>query len=158
MGMAEHFSGVVLVRTNGTRPQVLIQEYIYHNTTQIKFPGGTNENRPGENPTVTANREFLEETGLLLNDELVLIFEDRSIPGHAKFFYLAANAEGEVRTRLKEDDGEEDLLPPTWVDVDKALITTIYHTHKPALRKAMSHMAQKNEDWGWLCRRLANLF
>jgi 8-oxo-dGTP pyrophosphatase MutT (NUDIX family) len=158
MGMAEHFSGVVLVRKEGAKPQVLIQPYLYRGQFQVKFPGGTNEGRPGENPETTACREVLEETSLLLSGRLVLIHEEKIPPNHTKRFYVTNSAVGNMRTKVKLDDGEEDLLPPEWREVNESLVREMFPSHRPALLAAINHMAPKDPDWGWVWLRLAHLF
>lgn len=150
-----HFSGVIIARENGQRPEVLIQPYLWRGWRQTKFPGGMNEE--GESPLDTAVREARQEIQLEIaasDLEQVHEFAPGNDPNHKKHFFVTVRFGGSPRERPIKDNGGEDLAPPEWREVTAELLRTLLGQHRLALQRAMPVLARKLESFHWRARRL----
>jgi ADP-ribose pyrophosphatase YjhB (NUDIX family) len=133
------FAGGIVYRPGEDGLEYLVIEYDSGQGIQIKFPGGTNNDHPGEPIFDTLCREYPDETGLRLHDPKPVHSESKKQTGggeHHKIWFTAAfeQCEGELRTEPKKDGG--DLLSPPFWRTYQELKGKIYYTHAKALEKA----------------------
>jgi len=111
---------------------------------QTKFPGGSNDDMPGEVESDTLAREIKEETFLELKEEVSIprpIFGP--IPGerYPRKFYLIGfeSFRGTLRD-VDIVDGDDLLHPPRWVKLEDLLRNKdlLYETHQ-AIPYAVAH-------------------
>jgi len=144
--MSSHFTGAIVFQEGPDGMEFLVIEYDSGNGTQIKFPGGTNNDHLKEKPLGTLSRETEEETGLVPIEaslvERIYIPGSKDKPPHTKLFYAIPfqTCWGELRTLPKKDDGDY-LSPPFWRTA-KELEGKIFHTHVPALRAIVSKLGR----------------
>lgn len=137
----------------------LVLEYDSGQGKQVKFPGGTNNDKPGETVDETLHRELRKETGLVLVAEPKAVFEKTcpARPGqglHRKYAFLSpfSQCAGELRTiPIREDgDGGDLLSPPFWRTAEELLdperfgyekSDKLFPTHIPMLEAAKKHLA-----------------
>ncbi len=103
---------------------------------QTKFPGGGNRIETEKKET-TAQRELLEETGLVvLIHDLVQIWEHSPNDTHTRYGFLVPydKCQGELRTVRQVDNGD-DTQPPRFMSVDE-LKHVLFRTHQPAFLEA----------------------
>ena len=139
-----HFCAVALLGVGAQyhRACVLVQEYHYQGQRQLKLPGGMNEE--GESPLQAAVREFEHETGLVLARSAVFEVRRMDFDDHSKHFFVAIQAEGEMRSEPMRDTGGEILEPPVWRDVDYDLLMEIFPSHKEGVINAIGWAAGKH--------------
>ena len=97
---------------------------------QVKFPGGTNQEHPGELVEETRDREAWEETRLafLMSKQILM----RVVGSHTRYGFLVdydRDCRGEVRTCPMLDDGRDELAAPRWV-VAEVLEQELFHSHR----------------------------
>lgn len=140
-----HFAGAIFYRWGEDGWEYLVIEYDSGLGIQIKFPGGTNNDHPGERMVETLNRETLEETGLIPVNPQVSHVEEKpgrgGKPTHLKVFFAIdfAQCVGQLRTVPKLDDGDR-LSPPFWRTADE-LRGVIFYTHAKALEAVEARMS-----------------
>jgi len=135
-----HFAGILIWRDGEDGREYLVIEYDGGKGQQIKFPGGTNNDHPGEEMLATLAREMTEETGLTPPENPLSIYEVE-VTKHLKRFFLIPFEEcgGTLRTVSKTDDGDK-LSPPFWRTGKELLVDMreggIFYSHRPALMAA----------------------
>jgi hypothetical protein len=116
---------------------------------RTKFPAGTEDGHPedGDVVYITLSRETWEETGLIIpdRDKVTLVHTSHEIGGHFRQFFFIEfdDCVGELRST-----GTEGVISwvsaPFWITLDEnrvqKLINTTYHTHRPALVKALERI------------------
>lgn len=152
-----HFCALLIWRINRNgRPEFLVVKY---NRRDIKFPGGTNNDRRDETVDETLHREIRKETGLVLPKTPGLLFSTDPVdnrppdpPGtHQKYFYLTRyeDCAGEVVEGEFREDESGDWLEVMWVAADELLRPqsrfAIYQTHRRPLQQAL-HVIQLPTD------------
>jgi len=146
-----HFVAIVICRDGEDGREYLVIEYDSGDGKQIKFPGGTNNDHPGELVLDTLSREVLEETGLTLPPHPPQMWSGAMIPNkggkpghHQKFAYVVTEeaCQGAMRKMPLVDNGDK-LSPPFWrteaellIDVNKG---GLFWTHRPMLHAAKIH-------------------
>ena len=136
------FAAIVIWREGEDGPEYLVIEYDSGRGIQIKFPGGTNDDHPGETVLETLHREVRDETGLVLPVTPKLIWtltypaKPRRDP-HTKHAFLIPfeKCAGILRTEPRVDQGGDKPSPPFWRTAEE-LENTIFHTHKLILVSA----------------------
>jgi len=148
-----HFAGVIIWRTGPDGIEYLVIEYDSGDGVQIKFPGGTNNDHPGEplfGKEGTFSREGTGETGLVIPDDLSerdVIYVSRPDPNHTKHFVIVPfeRCRGELRTSPKRDGGDM-LSPPFWRTAGELLVPVenggLFWTHRKALEAAERRLSQ----------------
>ncbi len=141
------FSGGVIWKKEGNDLYFLLQGNTSTNPrygfdTQVKFPGGGNNEHPEDiTPIHTLRREIMEETNLRIKDDadLPVLCEIPKLWGYKQFFYLihesAIESMEDLRKEVKYDEDSR-LDPPTWVHVSEAKLA-VYKTHQPPLAQAI---------------------
>lgn len=139
-----HFSAVLIWREGEDGREYLVIEYDSGEGTQIKFPGGTNTDHPGETPLETAHRECRDEVSLVMPKDPALMYSSRpkrSQDGngmHLQHFFLIRfeDCAGNMRLEPKRE-GTDNLSPPFWRTQDELLIPPerggLFFSHRDAL-------------------------
>ncbi len=141
-----HFAGIIITREGEEGMEYLVIEYQSGEGVQIKFPGGTNNDHPGEDMLTTLKCECEEETGLIpLLDTLPEPIFSKTIGDsgkeHTKSFFMVhlSQCEGRLRTEPKVDDGDR-LSPPFWRTKGELGVKVkdggLFWSHRPALDAA----------------------
>jgi len=65
-------------------------------------------------------------------------------PQHQQSFYYA-QFQGELRTEDVEDDGDEILTPPAWVEA-RQLLNVIFFSHREPLVAGLEHLARDSSE------------
>lgn len=116
---------------------------------RTKFPGGTEDGHPEDGNVVYATlcREIWEETGLIIpdRDKVTLIHTSHEPGGHFRQFFFVEFEDciGELHST-----GTEGIISwvssPFWITVNEKkiqrLVNATYHTHQPALIKALKRI------------------
>lgn len=138
-----HFvCAVIYRRGEKKRVELLVINYRARGgQAQVKFPGGTNTECPGELLETTLVREILEETGLSVNvDRAVQIWENQVSEEHTKNGYLVNldDCRGRLRTEPIEDESDQ-LEPPRW-EPASTLGRTLYLSHRGPYLAALEEL------------------
>jgi 8-oxo-dGTP pyrophosphatase MutT (NUDIX family) len=137
-----HFGAIIGFRQGQEGVEFLVIDYDDpEKGLQCKLPGGMGA--PGETPARTAQREYLEETGLENISGYGPVWKIQLKDGHRKLFF-ASHCDpkqwiGELRKEAKSD-GAETLSPPYWLSSKRAL-TELHHYHRMALKGSLPVMA-----------------
>jgi len=137
--MASHFVCVVVHRRSPATGEVELLVVDSRSTdprtgrksrVQVKFPGGTNQERPGESVAETRDREAWEETRLafLASKQIWR----REAGSHTRYGFLVdydSDCRGEMRTRPMLDDDRDELTAPRWVAAE-LLGRELFHSHQ----------------------------
>lgn len=148
--MATHFAGIIIWQDGEDGEEYLVIEYDSGSGTQIKFPGGTNNDHPGEDMLTTLKRECAEETGLTPNISSLPapVFSHEVGPHgdrHVKQFFKihVGHCTGELRTMPKVDDGDK-LSPPFWRTARELLVRVdsggLFWSHREPLKEALKEI------------------
>lgn len=141
------FSGLLIWRDGDDGREYLVIEYDSGEGTQIKFPGGTNEDHPGETALETVHRECRSETNLVMPTDPMLIWSTKPTRNrdgggtHQKHFFLIRfeNCAGEMRTDPLKDDADR-LSPPFWRTKEELIVHVneggLFWSHRDALHRA----------------------
>jgi 8-oxo-dGTP pyrophosphatase MutT (NUDIX family) len=140
-----HTAGVVVYKLENGTLYFLVQGVesldprFLHLGIQNRFPGGSNEDHPEEDPFATAKRECEEETHLHISSsyEPDLIRQSQGSGPRKKFFYLVPfdKVEGDLRTEPIMD-GKDILHVPQWksgTEISQGVYYgggQIYRTHR----------------------------
>ncbi len=136
-----HFAGGIIWRLGDEEEEFLVIEYESGAGKQIKFPGGTNNDRLGEEMVATLRREVEEETQLRVT-MFKPIFQSEG-PGHTKRFFLIPFelCHGNMRTLPMRDNDGDKLSPPFWHTAKELLRDPkkggLFYTHRSALEAAV---------------------
>ena len=139
--MDSHFAAIIIWRHGEDGVEFLVIEYDSGLGIQIKFPGGTNNDHPGDTVIETLHRETRDETGLVMPEEPKKIW-DVTRRNHTKYAFLISfdSCAGNLRT-LPMEDGEDKLSPPFWRTYEE-LRGEIYRTHAPMLEAAVKELSR----------------
>ena len=145
--MDSNYSAVIVYREGEDGREYMVLEYDSGEGIQVKFPGGTNVDHPGETPVETAHRELRTETGLVMTRDPDKIWNslpkpDRKNGGvHIKHAFMISLGEcaGVMRTDFLNDDGDR-LSPPFWKTEAELLVDVstggLFWTHREMLHVA----------------------
>jgi ADP-ribose pyrophosphatase YjhB (NUDIX family) len=149
------YTANIITRLGDEGREFLVIEYDSGDGAQIKFPGGTSNDHPGETVLETLHRETRDETGLVLPVEPVEVYK-KSFPDresgkggtHTKYAYTIEfdQCAGTLRTQSMVDGGDR-LSPPFWRTAQELLVKVesggLFWTHRPMLQSAIEHYRAK---------------
>jgi hypothetical protein len=145
-----HFSANIITRDGIDGIEYLVIEYDSGEGVQVKFPGGTNLDHPGETPLETCHRETRDETGLVMPVDPIEVWksppikDNESATGgfHTKYAYTTHvdRCAGTLRTDAMVD-GKDRLSPPFWRTASELLVPVknggLFHSHRRMLEGAI---------------------
>lgn len=145
-----HFSANIITRDGIDGKEYLVIEYDSGDGTQIKFPGGTNIDHPGETPMETCHRETRDETGLVMPTDPTEIWKSKPIKDresstggfHTKYAFTTPveRCAGVLRTEPMLD-GKDRLSPPFWRTAPELLVDVknggLFWSHRQMLSAAI---------------------
>lgn len=134
-GKTVRFCGIAYLKEESGEPFVLLLPP-FGRRTQAKIPGGMEEESDAT-PGAAVSRESLEELGVTPEDaERVISCEDPNNPLSLRDFWGATKWWGEIRTEVKQDNGDT-LPPPIWTKIDHDLLSRdrVVYSHRKALEK-----------------------
>ncbi|MCR4274454.1 MAG: NUDIX domain-containing protein [Candidatus Campbellbacteria bacterium] len=137
-GKTVRFCGIAYIKEENGEPFVLLLPP-FGRRTQAKIPGGMEEDTDGT-PSSAVSRESLEELGITpLNAERVVSCEDPNNPLSLRDFWGATKWKGDIRTEVKQDNGDT-LPPPVWTKIDHSLLSRemVVYSHREALKKVIA--------------------
>lgn len=148
--------------------EFLVIEYVskkFAREVQIKFPGGTNVDHPGDTALETVHRETRDELHIVMPVDPVLIYtkevQDRAGSGsiHTKMAHIINYDEcaGTLRTEWMkerrgdvEDKDEDELSPPFWKTTEELMVEVdqggLFWSHRPMLEAALKYLKHLDES------------
>ncbi len=156
-----HYAAGIIVDFEGDEPSFLVLEYDSGKGRQIKFPGGTNVDKPGETADETVHREVRQETSLVFVRDPLKIYERRLPPrngegSHTKYAFLIdySDCGGDMRIQPFQEGGGggDHLSPPFWRTASELLNPEAYgfkkddglfSTHRPMLEAALMELKKR---------------
>lgn len=146
-----HFVAILICREGRDGREYLVIEYDSGDGKQVKFPGGTNNDHPGEQILDTLAREALEETGLVIPRHPPQVWAGPKVPNkgdkpgfHQKFAFIIPEGacQGTMRTMPLTDNGDK-LSPPFWRTEAELLVEVnkggLFFTHREMLHSAKGY-------------------
>ncbi len=148
-----HYAGLFIYQEGEEGFEYLVVEYDSGDGKQIKVPGGTNNDHPGEplfGKDGTLCREGKVETGLIVPSDLTdsdIVFVDPK-RDHDKIFVAVPfeRCLGKLRTTELNDEGDL-LSPPFWRTARELLVRVedggLFWTHREALKATEERLTKK---------------
>lgn len=156
-----YFAAIVFVRWNYDKKifEVVLADYREDGektaVVQVKYPGGCSEH--GETMLQCVRKEALEETGITLRKDLVLLCTrafkyDKRLPltmenlEHLHGFFVQempyyANATPFLKTKTASDEGECSNV--RWVPFDESLKNLVFYSHKNVIKPLHAYLMDK---------------